>query len=293
MTCTAGSDHWPDSKWFTYWQYNFICCQKSIWMLYSPKKTNCLWLCRTYKKISQFVDIFINPLVPKLRVTLGTPTHIINILNGITDPPNNAIMWTLDVNGLYTDIPHQEGIKAIQETVVIHRTPKKASYNSFIVEFLWVVLENNYSDFNGKHNHQIAWECYGHQAGAIFCQIIHVQFWGQACIYIPTTTTLVEKAHWWHISDLEPLNAELVGFHKLNNYHPIIIFTQEMSHSEVPFWTSWYISEVKNYSLGFMSKLQINTCTSDMTLNTQNISGTLYPTHNFLDWLEFTVNNTT
>ena len=101
------------------------------------------------------MDFFINPLVPKIRSYARDSTHIISTLHGITDLPFNAILCTLDVSSSYTNILHYEGIKDIQETLAIHRTPTEVAYNSYIEKLLKIVLENNYFYFDDRHCHQI------------------------------------------------------------------------------------------------------------------------------------------
>ena len=84
-----------------------------------------------HRKISQFVDLFINPSVPTIKSYTRDSTCIINILNGITDLPNNAILSTLDVNSLYTNIIYHEGI---QQVLAIHRVPTEIQHNSYMME---------------------------------------------------------------------------------------------------------------------------------------------------------------
>ena len=62
------------------------------------------------ERISQFVDHFIQPLVQKLPSYLRDSTHLINILKGLR-LPENAILASLDVTSVYTNIPNQEGIQ--------------------------------------------------------------------------------------------------------------------------------------------------------------------------------------
>ena len=60
------------------------------------------------ERISQFVDHFIQALVPKLP---SYSTHLINLLKDLR-LPGNAILASLDVTSLYTNIPNTEDIKA-------------------------------------------------------------------------------------------------------------------------------------------------------------------------------------
>ena len=58
-------------------------------------------------------------------------------------------------------MPYQEGIKAIQKTLAIHRALADIPYNRYTLELLRVVLENNYLDFTDRHNQPNWWACHG------------------------------------------------------------------------------------------------------------------------------------
>ena len=68
------------------------------------------------EKISAYIDEEIRHLVPRIPSYLKDTTHLINILQGkklaLTD-----ILVTIDVKSLYTNIPHKEGIQALNRTM--------------------------------------------------------------------------------------------------------------------------------------------------------------------------------
>ena len=41
-------------------------------------------------------------------------THFLNHFQSISALPNNTLLVTMDVNGLYTNKPHQDGINALK-----------------------------------------------------------------------------------------------------------------------------------------------------------------------------------
>ena len=63
------------------------------------------------ERISQFVDNFIQPLVMTLQSYLRDSSHLLNIIRHLKIP-SGAILATLDVTSLYTNIPNNEGILA-------------------------------------------------------------------------------------------------------------------------------------------------------------------------------------
>ncbi|XP_078371355.1 uncharacterized protein LOC144655007 [Oculina patagonica] len=60
------------------------------------------------EKISEFVSYHLNPLVQTLPSYIKNTTHLLNKLKQITDLPPNALLVTLDVSSLYTNIPTNE-----------------------------------------------------------------------------------------------------------------------------------------------------------------------------------------
>jgi len=64
------------------------------------------------ERISQFVDFHINPLVASLDSHIKGTTDFLNELANRATLPNNAILVTLDVSSLYTNISRNEGIDA-------------------------------------------------------------------------------------------------------------------------------------------------------------------------------------
>ena len=64
------------------------------------------------ERISQFVDYHLKPLVQKLPSYIKDTTHFLLKLQELGTLPSNAILVTVDVSSLYTNIPHKEGIEA-------------------------------------------------------------------------------------------------------------------------------------------------------------------------------------
>ena len=106
------------------------------------------------QKISQFVDFVIDTLVPKIKSYTRDSINMIRLFSDITDIPTNAILCTLDLSILYTNISYKDGINTIQEILTIHRA-SNITHNSYIMELLRAVLVKSYFDLNGKQYHQL------------------------------------------------------------------------------------------------------------------------------------------
>ena len=80
--------------------------------------------------------------------------HFLQKLRGLGKIPDNAILVTADVVGLYPSVPHEDGLKYLFEKLE-ERDVKKVSSED-LVEMAKFVLENNYFEFNSKVYQQIS-----------------------------------------------------------------------------------------------------------------------------------------
>jgi len=96
------------------------------------------------EKISKYVDYHLQDHVTKLPSYLKDSTDLINKLSKIEHVPNNAVFVTMDVKSLYTNIPNQQGIYAVRETLM--NWPNLATV---ITTFLGLLLTMNNFIFNG------------------------------------------------------------------------------------------------------------------------------------------------
>ena len=124
------------------------------------------------EKISQFVDHFIGPLSESY---IRDSTHMTNVLNKFSMLPD-ALLCTLDITSLYTNIPYNEGIQSIKAFLAIHRHTNALPHNSYIIELLQVVSTNNCSDFNSKHYHQISGTAMGTKLAPSYANLFMTKF---------------------------------------------------------------------------------------------------------------------
>ena len=101
------------------------------------------------EKISEFVSFHLNPLVQTLPSYIKNTTHLLNKLKDLDVLPANAILVTLDVSSLYTNIPTNEGIDACRK-FLDQRTDKSVPTES-ICDLMRMILTMNNFVFNGEH----------------------------------------------------------------------------------------------------------------------------------------------
>ena len=101
------------------------------------------------KRISEFVSFHLNPLVQTLPSYIKNTTHFLNKLKEIGELPSNAILVTLDVSSLYTNIPTNEGIEACRRALN-HRSANPIP-NKTICDLIRMILTMNNFVSNDEH----------------------------------------------------------------------------------------------------------------------------------------------
>ena len=88
----------------------------------------------------------------------------------MTDLPSDIILCSVDVVGLYPNIPHDEGLSALQKRLELRRDKKVST--STLVELAEVVLKNNVFTFGKKTLKQIR----GTATGTKFAPLYNIIF---------------------------------------------------------------------------------------------------------------------
>ena len=99
------------------------------------------------ENISLFVNHYIKDLSHPSYIQ-DTPDFLRGIenINAGQELPENATLVALDVDGLFTNIPHEDGISTMKEALDERVNPKVPS--AFIVELMQLVLQNNLFTFH-------------------------------------------------------------------------------------------------------------------------------------------------
>ena len=100
--------------------------------------------------------------------------------------PNNALLVSTYVVGLYPRIPHETGLRALNE--VLGRRAVKNIFSEDLAKMAEFVLKNNYFEFNGQVKHQIL-------GTAIGTKFAHTY---DACIFMDEIETNFLKTQEFH-----------------------------------------------------------------------------------------------
>ena len=82
------------------------------------------------------------PLAKKVESYIKDTNHFLKKLQELGSLPKNVILCTIDVAGLYPNIPHEEGLVSIRKHLS-NRENKEVTTNT-LVELADIVLKNKY-----------------------------------------------------------------------------------------------------------------------------------------------------
>ena len=67
------------------------------------------------ENISSFLDFHLQPVSKKVKSYIKDTNDFLKKLRSLTNLPDNALLCTMDVVGLYPNIPHDEGLTALRK----------------------------------------------------------------------------------------------------------------------------------------------------------------------------------
>lgn len=91
---------------------------------------------------TKYIDHFIKPLVRKLPSFIEDTTDVLNRIAALTNIKDHFLV-TMDVESLYTNIEHQQGLSALQKSLCESDIPKNTC--DFLLKLTEWVIHNNLS----------------------------------------------------------------------------------------------------------------------------------------------------
>ena len=103
------------------------------------------------EKISQFVDLQLQPFVPEIKSYIKDSGHMINTIENLK-LPTNCTLATIDVKSLYLNIPHKEGIEAVLNRLYYNNKNSEniSTPPGTMKDLLSIVLTNFFSNLLTK-----------------------------------------------------------------------------------------------------------------------------------------------
>ena len=186
------------------------------------------------ENISAFLEYLLKPLSQKVKSFIKGTSDFLKKLNELRDLPDDFILCTIDVVGLYPNIPHEEGLEAIQKA--LDKREDQTILTDSLILLAKGVLKNNVFEHNMRYFKQLQ----GTAIGTKFAPPYVILFMGY--LEDKILNSFVEKLLvWWrYIDDIFMVwqhgEEKLKEFLKiLNSCHPKIKFTAEYSSDKVNF----------------------------------------------------------
>ena len=115
--------------------------------------------CGTPTEVSEFLDHHLKPVMQSGKSDIKNSGHFLEKKKTLGCIPDNAILVTADVVGLYPSIPHQAGLIALKEA--LDKSLAKKIPNDDLIKMAEFVLSNNFFEFNSDTFQQISWTAIG------------------------------------------------------------------------------------------------------------------------------------
>ena len=185
--------------------------------------------------ISSYLDHVMAPLVRNLPSYIKDTKHALQILNNIHFHGNHKFNFTMDVKCLYTVIPHHDSLKALK--FFFDKRPNQEPSTTVLIRLAELVLTLNNFSFDGEHYQQISGVAMGTKMGPnyanLFVGFVENQIFEQYTDPVPDFFgRFIDDC----LGTASCSYAELESFiHFVNNFHPALKFTWEISETSVSF----------------------------------------------------------
>ena len=186
------------------------------------------------ENISSFLDYHLQPLAQKVKSYIKDTNHFLNKIKKLGSLPDGAILCTMDVVGLYPNIPHGEGLDSLRR--FLETRDNKQISSDTLTELAEVVLKNNIFEFDEKTFKQKR----GTAIGTKFAPPYAILFMANLEEKMLEGFEKKPMIWWRYIDDIffiwEHGEESLKVFiEQVNMFHSTIKFTAEYSKEEVNF----------------------------------------------------------
>ena len=193
--------------------------------------------CHT-EKISHYVDHHLQPLNKALPSYVQDTTDFLKKLDNLPEElPENAILVTMDVRSLYTNVPNQEGIEAVKSYLRARARPSDRFLSQVISTFLSLILTLNNFVFNDDNFVQVNGASMGTKCAPTYASLFMGRFEESHIIPRIKDSILIYNRY---IDDIffiwKGSESDLLKFFKeINEVHPTIKFDHEYSREKINF----------------------------------------------------------
>ena len=186
------------------------------------------------ENIPTFLEFHLKPLEQKIKSYIRDTNDFLRKIASLPPLPNDIILCTIDVVGIYPNILHDEGLIALRKSLE-SREDKTISTES-LMDLAECVLKNNIFEHNVSFFKQLR----GTSVGTKMAPPYAISFIGDLDERILQDCSFKPLVWWRYIDDIFLLRQhgkeKLKEFlDTLNRYHPGIKFTSKYSREQIDF----------------------------------------------------------
>ena len=187
------------------------------------------------ERISAFVDHLLQPIAQIQPSYLKDTTDFINFVEK-TKLPSKAILVSMDVTSLYTNIPQEQGINTVCEAYEDFYQGNPPIPTRYLRKMLSLILQENSFQFNRKDYLQSHGTAMGTKMAIVFANIFMAKI-ERAILRQSNTTPIFWKRFIDDIISMWDTSRDKIEefLLKANSFHPTIKFTPEISETETIF----------------------------------------------------------
>ena len=180
------------------------------------------------------LDHHLQPLAKKVNSYIKDTNDFLKKLRDLPNLPEDFLLCTVDVVGLYPNIPHEDGLAALKK--VLEKREEKPISTNALLELTECVLKNNIFEHNESYFKQIQ----GTAIGTKMAPPYAILFMSELEETFLASSPLKPFVWWRYIDDIFMIwqhgEEKLKDFLKeLNNCHPTIKFRSNYSQEKIDF----------------------------------------------------------
>lgn len=187
----------------------------------------------TTYNVARYIDHYLNPLSSLHPSYIKDTYHFLDVIRPIT-VPSASLLFTIDIDSLYTNINTNMGLRAVRE--VLNRHPDPSRPDSELLQLLEICLTYNDFIFNDQWFLQIQGTAMGHRYAPSYANIYMSEWEREALAKCP----LKPSFYYRFLDDIIGVwphgTHEFMQFVKiLNDHHPSINIKHTLDPHSVNF----------------------------------------------------------
>ena len=186
------------------------------------------------ERISEFLDLHLKPIMRDGNSYIRDSSHFLEKIKSIRSIPDNAMLVTADVVGLYPSIPHSSGLNSLRKA--LEKRLNKQMPTNDLVKMAKFVLSNNYFEFSEKVFQQISGTAIGTKFAppyaCIYMEEVETEFLKTQRLKPLTWLRFIDDIFFIWTHGEENLKNFMEDF---NNFKPNLKFTFECDRNSINF----------------------------------------------------------